>query len=275
LSNTLAGLEVRNTANLITPDTKICSLCFAPGGFGKTTFGASLDKMTKRFFNKPSLIIGVEAGEGGGTMSIQDFGVDFVTPTTRDEALKLFATLHTDTKYGGIVLDSSSEYIHRFLKPIALKFEDKEKTATRSTGTPARQDYQVMGEMMRSDLNMLINLTTHPNLNVRKHLFVTALQKDKLNPKGDPLSIHPDLAGAMADVAIALFQTTCSLAIEPQSSRDATGKITKWNARVLLTDGNGVLKVKDRTKCIPDRCEPDWEKIWEKYFIPRFEKSAA
>jgi hypothetical protein len=69
--STLGGIEVRNTRDLITEHTRLCVLGFSPTGYGKTTLGATLDRMTRRFFGKPSLFIGVEAGEGGGAMSIQ------------------------------------------------------------------------------------------------------------------------------------------------------------------------------------------------------------
>jgi hypothetical protein len=113
---------------------------------GKTTFAASLDAMTKKYFGKPTLVIAVEAGEGGGTMSIQDGDVDYVAPTSMEELNKVLAALANDTTYGGVVLDSSTEYVNRFLKPYALSFPYTKGSApaTRSLGVPEQGDYQTM-----------------------------------------------------------------------------------------------------------------------------------
>jgi hypothetical protein len=265
----LAGIPVRNTSNLITKDTKICSLCFAGPGFGKTTLSATLDKMTKRFFGKPTLIIAVEAGEGGGTMSIQEAGVDFVTPTSMSELRMVIASLQADTIYGGVVLDSGTEYAKSLAKKTALKMPSKDKSpaASRAEGVPDQGDYNVLGEMIREDFHQLIKLTCHPNLNVRKHLMVTALVKEQQDRKTqDIISVHPDLPGHMGQGSPALFQTSMSMVIQ---AKVMDGK--RINQRVLLTQGNNVLKVRDRTGCVPDKCEADWEKIWEKYWIPRIE----
>ena len=101
MSNTLAGLTVRSTRDLINPETRFCMMLWAYAKRGKTTFGKSMDAFTKKYMGKPTLFIAVEAGEGGGTMSIQDAEIDYVCPTTMDEFNKLVAALGSDSTYGG------------------------------------------------------------------------------------------------------------------------------------------------------------------------------
>jgi hypothetical protein len=272
----LAGLAIRNTAKLITPDTKMCGLVHAPSGFGKTTLGATLDKMTKKFFGKPSLIIAVEAGEGGGTMSIQDYGVDFIVPTNLEEFRKLIATLHTDRTYGGIVLDSASEYVHRFLKPMALKFPSREKIATRTVGVPERSDYQTMGEIARQDFNQLINLTTHPDLDIRKHLIITSLQREKQDAAGNLTAIQPDLPGSMSGVATAMFQITMSIKISNAVEKNpTTGQTERVKKRTLVTEADGILMVKDRSGAFPNNCPMDFSQVYERFWLPRIAGGSA
>lgn len=278
----LGGIAIRNTRNLITPDTRIAAMIYAPPKRGKTTFGATLDRMTKRFLGKPTLFIAVEAGDGGGTMSIHGADVDFVCPATMEELNKLIAALSTDTKYGGVVFDSATEYVNRFLKPYALRFPYTKGAApaTRLEGVPEQGDYQTMGERSRMDFNKLLNLTAHPDPNVRKHLVVTALEKEKTDRKTqEVLSIGPDLPGAMAQAATAMFQTVGCIelrtTVEPDP-KDPSKKI-RVTRRTLVTDATEENKkiLGDRTKLIPNGSPLDWEEIWETHWLPRFEKGKA
>lgn len=272
----LGGIQVRNTAQLFTPDTRMCMLVYAHAKRGKTTFAASMDAFTRKYFNKPTLIIAVEAGEGGGTMSIQDFNVDYVTPANMEELNKIIAALATDTKYGGVVLDSATEYVNRFLKPYALKFPYTKGAApaTRLEGVPEQGDYQTMGERARMDFNKLINLTSHPDKNVRKHLLVTALEKEKTNRDGVLLSVQPDLPGAMSLAATAMFQTVGCIelktTVEPDPANPkATRRVTR---RMLVTDTSEESKkiVGDRTKRIPSGSPLNFNEIYEASWIPTF-----
>jgi hypothetical protein len=193
-----------------------------------------------------------------------------------NELERLFASLATDTSYGGVVLDSSSELVRRFVQPYALAFPSREKTPTRNAGVPERSDYQTMGERSRQFFNQLINLTVHPDLNVRKHLYVTALQKDKMDKDGKVIvAVQPALPGAMAGDAAAMFQTVLSLRIVPKVVPDPGDpkKTIRISNRTLFTDSDGVTWVKDRTKCFPNGCEPDFEVIYEKYWLPRIEEA--
>jgi len=275
----LGGVAVRNTRNLLTEASKFCMLIYAPAKRGKTTFAATMDGFTKAHGGKPTLIIAMEPAEGGGTMSIQEYGVDYVTPTNIEEFNKIVAALAGDTRYGGVVVDSATEYVTRFLKPYALKFPYTKGTPslTRNAGVPEQGDYQTMGEQARIDFNKLINLTTHPDLNIRKHLLVTALEKEKLTRDGKELvAIQPDLPGAMSSVATAMFQTVGCIELRTVVEADpgkpgSTRRVTK---RTLVTDATEANKriVGDRTRLIPDGAPLDFRTIYEMYWLPYFEK---
>lgn len=274
MSNTIAGLTVRNTRNLINPETRICMMIWAYAKRGKSTLGATLDTFTKKYMGKPTLFIAVEAGEGGGTMSIQDKDVDYVTPINIDELNKIIASLGSDTTYGGIVLDSASEYVNRFLKPYALKFPYTKGTPppTRLAGVPEQGDYQTMGERARSDFNQLINLTTHPDPKIRKHLLVTALEMEKKDRDGNVLRIGPALPGAMMEGSTSMFQTVGTIELKTVVDKGPDGKPTRTTIRQLVTDATEENKkiLGDRTKCIKTGMPLDFVQIWEQGFMPRF-----
>lgn len=279
MAETIGGFAVRNTSDLINADTKLCMLVFAAGGMGKTTLAAALDKITQKYESgKRTLIIAIEDGEGGGTMSIQDLGVPFISrPTINNisDFRKLLAALATDTTYGGIILDSSTEYVNKFVKPYALSFASRENSPTRGAGVPERSDYQTMGEVARQDFQSLINLTMHPNITVRKHLIVTALEKEKTSKDGkDVLAIQADLPGALAGASTAMFQTVATIKIEPRLIKNAAGQPIRTNCRVLVTDADGILKVKDRTKIFPKSADANLLELFEKYWLPRVGKTA-
>jgi hypothetical protein len=279
INRSLAGIAIRNTRDVINEHTKICMLMFAPPKFGKTTAGESLDRMTKKFFGKPSLFIAVEPGEGGGTMSIADKDVDYIVPQNFNDFGKILSALHSDTTYGGVILDSASEYVNRYLKPYSLAMPNvKEKSVQRDAGVPGRSDYQTMGEQARIHFNQLIALTTHADLNIRKHLLVTALEREKYDADGKVLvAIQPDLPGAMAGAATAMFQTVGSVKIVHRVVPDpANPKATTRAAeRQLITNADGVRIAGDRTKIFPNPAPLDFCEIWERYWLPEIEKRRA
>lgn len=270
----IAGLPIRNTRDLINPDTKICMMLWAYAKRGKTNMGKTLDTFTKKYSGKPTLFIAVEAGEGGGTMSIQDAEVDYVCPATMSELNSVIAYLAQDDKYGGVVLDSASEYVNRFLKPYAIAFPYTKGSppATRLAGVPEQGDYQTMGERARSDFNQLINLTTNSNPKIRKHLLVTALEMEKKDRDGNVLRIGPALPGAMMEGSTSMFQTVGTIELKTLVTKDAAGKPTRLTERILVTDATEENKkiLGDRTKCIKTGMPLDFVQIWEQGFLPRF-----
>jgi AAA domain len=282
LSDSIGGITVHSTKNLINPNTKICMMLWAYPKRGKTTFASTLDALTKKHFSKPTLFIAVEAGDGGGTMSIQDADLDYVTPTSMEELNKIIAALTNDTKYGGVVLDSSTEYVNRFLKPYALQFPYTKGAAspTRLQGVPEQGDYQTMGERARSDFNRLINLTSHPDPKIRKHLVVTATEKEKTDRATQAVTrIGPDLPGAMAEAATAMFQTVGTIELRTKVEPDPADpkRSRRTTERLLVTDATEENKkiLGDRTKCIKSGMPLDFVKIWEEGFIPRFQNETT
>lgn len=278
----IAGMVVRSTKDLINENTKFCLLCYAHAKRGKTTFGRTLDDFTKKYHGKPTLFIALEAAEGGGTMSIQDFDVEYITPTNLTQFNQIIAQLQGDTRYGGVVVDSATEYVTRFLKPYALAFPYLKGSApaTRLAGVPEQGDYQTMGEQARIDFNKLIGLTTHPDLRIRKHLLVTALQKEKLTRDGKELvAVRPDLPGAMADVATSMFQTVATIELQTKVVPDPKkpGSTTRVTSRMIVTDATEENKyvVGDRTKLIPSGAPANIVEIYENYWIPKLKGVAV
>lgn len=276
-SVSVGGIQVRNTKNLIGPNTKICSMIYAPAKRGKTVFGATLNKLTMKYGGKPTLFIAMEPSDGGGTMSLRDEDIEYVMPSTMEELSRIVAGLASDTRYGGVVFDSATEYVNRFLKPYSLAFPMTKGTPApqRKAGVPDQTDYQTMGEQLRIDFNKLLNLTVHPDLKIRKHLLVTALEKEKYTRDGKELvSIQPDLPGAMASVATSMFQTVGCIELRTKITPDPAkpGATRREIIRQLLTEASEENKriVGDRTGCIPTGSPLDWLEIYERCWVPRF-----
>jgi len=277
LTANLGGITIHNTRDLICPDTRFCMMIVAPAKRGKTTFARTMDTFTKKYRGKPTLIIAMEAAAGGGTMSIQDADVDYVCPTSLEEYNKIVAALANDTTYGGVVMDSATEYVTRFLKPYALRFPYTKgsPSATRAAGVPDRSDYQTMGEQARIDFNKLVGLTVHGDPRVRKDLLVTALEREKLSSDGKELiAVMPDLPGAMATVATAMFQTVGYIDLKTMVEPDPTDpkRTKRVTRRYLCTDATEENKrvAGDRTQRIPTGSPMDLCEIYEKYWVPTF-----
>lgn len=284
---TIDGIQIKNTKNIINEATRMCGLVYAPPKFGKTKFAATLNKLTLRLYNKPTLFIAVEAGEGGGTATIQEEAVDYVIPATKAELDKILAALQTDTQYAGVVLDSATETVNRYVKPFVLAMENKkESDPIRLFGVPVRSDYQMMGELMRMVSQRLINLTMlnkpngEPDLERRKHVLITALEKvetekDKVTKETHITAIGPDLPGAMMRTSTAMFQQVMSIQVEQTIERDPNDvrKAVRKSRRVVVTETDGVKILGDRFKVYPAVFEPDLDKAWELYWIPRIEAS--
>jgi len=282
-----AGLPVHSTREVFGPNTKVCMMVYQAPKRGKTTFAASLDKVTKKYDNKPTLFVSMEASDGGGTLSLKDLDIDYVQPRTRKELDGIIAALQRDTYYGGVVIDSASEYVKRFLQPFALQntFPGANYYPTRQYGVPARNDYQFMGEVGRIFFNRLIELTSTPDLSIRKHLIVTALIKEKFDEKGNLYRVCPDLPGAMSDSATAMFQTVAQIGVKAQAVPDPNDPTGKKRKRVhmhfLRTKSDGVEILDDRTGIFPnnfpltdlDGNPVGLDKIFEEFWIPAVEKT--
>jgi len=273
----IGNLEVRNTKDLFGPWTRLCACMWAKPKIGKTRWAGELDKVTKTFYNKPTLFIAVEAADGGGTMSIRDSGVDFVEPKSWTEFCAIVAALQSDQQYGGVVVDNASDLVKRYIQPEAIKLPYDKGTppATRAKGVPAQGDYQTMGEMLRGQLNSLINLTKRdvPDT-IRKHVVVTALEYERTTRDGlTTVSVGPALPGQMADTASAMFQTMLTLDLEARvvpNPRDPKNT-TRIYERVVVSETNGVKILGDRLGIFRPRESVSLFEVFEKRWIPIME----
>ena len=277
------GIPLRNTRNVLSRDTRLCHLLIADGKLGKTTLAASLDALTRETLGKPSLFIAVEQGEGGGTMSVQDAGVDYVCPETQAEFDAILAELSSDSKYGGVILDSGTEAINRIIKPYALTFPSRERHAVRTMGVPDRGDYQSMGEFMRQRVNRLIDLTVKRDLRLRKHFVMTTRLREKVDQDSGAITfIGPDLPGALAQNIVGMFQTVSRI-VSKASVEDVGGKKLRVTKRVLLSRPDSVTPLGDRMKVFPEELPltkddgsfVGYLDIWKQYWLPRIEEIEA
>ena len=270
----IGNIQINNTANLIGPWVRLCACLWAPPKFGKTKWAAALDKVTRRWYNKKTLVIAVEAADGGGTMSIREEGVDYVEPASWSDFTGIVAALQGDTTYGGVVLDNASDLVKRYIQPEAIKlpYEKGTPPASRLKGVPAQGDYQTMGEMLRTELNKLVNMTKKavPE-DRRKHLIVTALQYEKMTRNGaETISIGPALPGQMADTASEMFQTILTIEVDRRVEVDPQDK-TKTKGvshRIIVSEADGKKILGDRMNIFPKRGEFDLVKVWEQYWLP-------
>lgn len=248
MTDRIGNCLVKNTKNLLTPATRLCTLIYAPPKFGKTELASSLDAFTRKYRGKPTLIIASEVAEGGGTMTLNAKDIDYVMPSNWNEMETLVASLATNEYYGGVVVDNLSDYVNRIVKPHAMSFPSKERdSGTRLLGVPVRGDYQVMGESTRTQLNRLINLTNeNTSERYRKDLVVTALQKEVTDDSGNLSGIVPDLPGALAGSVTAMFNSVLSIGIKQKVVKQADGSTKRFNSRVLYSAIDPMRRTDDR-----------------------------
>lgn len=269
----IPGLNITNSAQIVSPNTKLAALIWAPPGMGKTSLAGSLDRLTQKFDGKRTLFIPVEQSEGGGAVTIRKLNIPMFIPRDYSDLNKAVGVLRNDKTFGGIVLDSATETVKQHIKPAALKYPPKENFATRAIGVPTRSDYQVLGELTSSLLRQLLAMTVHEKPEYRKHIIITALDRsveedERLVWKG------PDLAGRMASEAAAMFQINGTIEVKSQVK---DGRRT--TSRYLVTATDGVKACKDRFELLPPEvpiCRvwtdgsdgEDLCSMWEKYFRP-------
>lgn len=271
---TIPGLTITSSAKIVSPNTKLAMLLWALSGMGKTNLAGSLDRLTQQFEQgRRVLYIPVELGEGGGAATIRKLGIPMFVPKDLSELMKALGSLYNDKQFAGVVLDSASELTKNHVKASALRYPPRENIETRKAGVPTRSDYQVMGELTSQVLRALLNLTTHPQPEYRKHVVVTALEKER--EEGEQVVWRgPDLPGRMATEAAANFQLVGT--IRAKTSVEA-GKRTV--SRYLLTSTNGVDALKDRFELMPPEIRlaktysdgsdgEDLASLWEKYWYP-------
>jgi AAA domain len=270
----LGEFKPQSSKDILSKDSVLAWLIWAPSGYGKTALSGQLNDLTLKFLNKPTLYIPLEASEGGGAATIRERDVPTVIPNNFSEMDKLTRLLYNDKSYGGVVVDSASELAKTIVKPAALQYPCRENTPTRALGVATRSDYQVMGELMGQLLRQLMKLTTHPDPSMRKHLIVTAAEQAR--EEDDKITwIGPDLPGRMSREAVQMFQQVGTIVIKPEVQQ---GKRT--NVRVLNFSTDGVKQLKDRYKIFPTEMKlrntdlppaegtgEDLVSIYEKYWL--------
>lgn len=280
----IGGIPISSTKDIIRPDTKLCMLVWGSSGKGKTAFAGGLQELTSEFNGKDTLYIAIETGEGGGAATLRKKNIPLVVPENLDELDKIIAALKNDTNFGGVVLDSATEMVKGFIKKEALKFPCREKgtgqAEVRKEGIPTRSDYQVMGEMVRLRFQSLINLSAHKNSQIRKHIIITATERMQ-EDEGKLVFWGPDLPGAMAAAATAMFQITGTLDVKPKIEN---GK--RVMRRYFTTAGDGVKALKDRFQIFPQELELknvsepssegwDLHRIWKELWIPAIQNGVT
>jgi len=261
-------------------------LLWAASGKGKTLLASSLHRLTMKYNQKPTLIIAVESGEGGGAATLRKLNQPLFVPKSMEEVDKCLTALAMDKQFGGIVVDSAKELVQQFIKPKALAFPGRDtgpvQSQLRLVGVPGRSDYQVMGELTRQVFNKLLNISSNPNPELKKHIIVTATDKQSYDSTGLILKFDgPDLPGAMAQTAAAMFQISATIDIRGEM---VNGK--RESVRYLVTETDGPKALKDRFNVFPktgtrlklndeDTLGLDLCDIWERFWLPQMPKAGA
>jgi hypothetical protein len=269
----IPGIDISPSTDILSADSRLAALLWAPSGYGKTYLGGQLDELTLKYLGKHTLYIALEAGEGGGLATIRKKNVPITCPKDWGEFYKILGLLRNNREIGGIVVDTVTELGHNHSKKSALTYPARENIATRAVGIPTRSDYQTMGELVSQALHALLAMTTVKDPALRKHLLVLAA--DTQREEDDKLVyVGADLPGRMRDAASQMFQQVLSISVKPEV---VGGK--RQLVRYLLSQGDGVRRIKDRLNVLPAEVRlagPGVEggetltSIWEKYYMPEF-----
>lgn len=226
-------MDVRNTKDLIKPSSynwKV--LIVAPTGIGKTTWVSTAPDVG---------IAACETGEGGGTLSIVKAGVDFVEPRTFTDFRSIcYDTFAPFQKKRTIALDSLSYMCKTFIKDHVLSSfpaRNPREAMRRQAGVPVGFDFGEISEVTRNLLNAL--------LNQKKHVIVTTLAKSEKDENGVVIGVKPDLPGALADAAAAMFDSVMYLKVR-KLLRDPRDPKSAYLQRYFITQADGTHLAKDR-----------------------------
>ena len=258
-------------------------LLWAASGKGKTKLAGSLHRLTMKYNGKPTLYIAVESGEGGGAATLRKIDSPLFVPNSMEELDRALASLRNDRTFGGVVLDSATEMVKKFVKTKALAYPGRDKgpvqSQLRTAGIPGRSDYQVMGELTRQVFQSLLNMSAVSDPALKKHILVTATDRTIEDDLGRMTFWGPDLPGAMAASAAAMFQISATIDIRPTVIGG-----TRLGVRWLITETDGPKALKDRFDVFPKEgtrlklSDTDSEGLdlcdmWEKYWIPQISET--
>ncbi len=226
-------MEVRNTKDLVKPENynwKV--LLVAPPGIGKTTWVGTAPDVG---------IAACETGEGGGTLSIVKAGVDFVEPKNFADFRSIcYDTFVPFQKKRAVALDSLTYMTRSFIKEhvlTAFPAKNPREAMRRQAGIPSGFDFGEIAELTRNLLNAL--------LNQKKHIIVTVLAKSEKDDNGIVVGIKPDLPGALADAAAAMFDSVVFLKAR-KILKDPRDPRSAYMQRFFITQTDGVHLAKDR-----------------------------
>jgi len=162
LTYNLGKVKFGSTKDIINRDTKLAMLLWSASGRGKTTLASSLHRLTTTHNNRPTLFIAVESGDGGGAVTLRELDVPLYIPKDYNELDGVLSDLKNDKQFGGIVLDSATELVKAFIKPLALSLPPRERSEVvlgpRRAGIPTESDYGPMGEYTRQVFQKLLNI---------------------------------------------------------------------------------------------------------------------
>jgi hypothetical protein len=201
-------------------------------GLGKSTFLSTA----------PGLgVAACETGHGAGLLSVAHSDVDFVEPKTftdfRSICLDTFAPFQGKETVG---LDSLSAMTKSFIKDHVLSTfpsKNQREAMRRQAGVMTGFDYGDLAEVTRTLLNQL--------LAQKKNIVVTCLEKTEKDDNGVITQILPDLPGALAPSAAALFDSVLYLKVR-KAYRDPRDPKTAYYERYFITNADGIHVAKDR-----------------------------
>lgn len=226
-------LDVKNTKDIVRPENynwKV--LLVAPTGLGKTTWVSTAPDVG---------IAACETGEGSGTLSIVKASVDFVEPKSFQDFRSIcYDTFAPFQHKRTIALDSLSYMTKSFIKDHVLSsFPSKNprEASRRAAGVMSGFDYGDVAEVTRSLVNAL--------LSQKKHIIVTALAKSEKDENGLVIGVKPDLPGALADGAAAMFDSVLYLKVR-KLLKDPRDPRSAYMQRYFITQADSVHLAKDR-----------------------------
>lgn len=226
-------MELKNTSNLVTPDSlKWKVLVVGRPGVGKTTW----------LSGAPGLgVAACETGQGSGLLTVAHNGVDYVEPKSYPDFRSIcYNTFQPFVDKQSIGLDSLTAMTKGFIMQHCLAnfpARNKSEAMRRQAGVPTGFDYGDCADTTRALLNSLLNQP--------KHVIVTCLEKSEKDDNGVVTTIGPDLPGQLFLGAPALFDTVIYLKSR-KVLRDPRDPKSAYYERYFVTSADGIHVAKDR-----------------------------
>lgn len=227
-------MEAKLTSEIITAEGYSWKvLVVAKPGVGKTTWVGTAPDVG---------VAACETGEGSGALSLSHAqGVLFAEPKNIvDFRAICYDTFAPFQKKRSVALDSLSYMTKTFIKDHVLASfpaKNSREAMRRQAGVPVGFDYGDMAEVTRGLLNNLIAQ--------KKHVIVTALEKNEKNDDGLVTAIGPDLPGALFNGAPGMFDTVLYMKVRKRllDPKDPRSVI---HERYFVTGNDGLHISKDR-----------------------------